>query len=615
MYLVVVIDWCIRCNWCFMKLFFGLIISLFSGLAQAGQTFSFDAKSLDAATESGIFFDPHNHTNGVLGPLAVVNAYKFIWGQQPSEAELKNFWFKFLEHYNKKTDAVDELGNPKLDEAGKVVQKVNKLKSGDNLSNGTKLLLNCNEPEIYCSSSLPPGEESGELCMNSLLRNITNILAATPLTSFSGAYAVRRTLVDIPDLDGHFGVHVQQQATILELALAKIALVEMSQPFAGGPDGEKKLASTVLFYSDILKDLRATKTSASNQGLKNRFTQLDLQVPQIKWLLLTPTKDLGENTENTTLSYASGQCREYPVAASAPGSDTNKDIYNVLVKFADVVGIDVAGPEYTCFAPRGMEEFKKLAGATYQAAMVRQKDPSTAGKLVVRVHVGEGSPVEDAERIITLSDDARKESCEKAKEFPKIKQVHDRNEMIYIHQLESRKNIDYILQVIDELKKQYKDIDQYVIFRLGHLTHITKEQAKRAKELGITADVNLSSNVSTQAWTVDPAIINKYLVEKGIKANNIRSLLVALVDNGASYEEIFKGHGLKWLLLNKVPTVLGSDGAGVEHAPSLKREYFIANELIKAWNQSDPEFKKQDISIDFLLKNQKNHFDQMKYKY
>lgn len=592
-----------------MKLLIVLISALFiSNLGQATQSFTFDSKSLEKPGDFGKFFDPHNHTNGVLNPLAVVNAYKFIWGQVPTEAELNSFWTKFLDFYNQITEVPQDDGTIK--------SKVNKLKSGASLSNGTKRVLSCNEPGIYCSSSLPPGEESGELCMNALVRSIYNILAATPLTGFSGAYAVRRALMDIPDLPGHFGVHTQQQATVLELALEKIGLVEMSQPFAGGADGEKKLANTVLSYSNILNDLKASKPSAQNKGLKDRFQQLKLDVPVIKWLLLTPTKDLGENSSTTTLSYASGQCQEYPVqVAEDPKVDQNEGIYNVLTRFSDVVGVDVAGPEFTCFAPKGMEDFKVLARATYRAAKLRQLKHNSHAKLVIRVHVGEGSPVEDAEPIATLSDDARKESCEAIKNFPKMKKIHDRSEWVYIHQHESRKNIDYILGAIEELKKQYKDIDQVVIFRLGHLTHITNAQAKKAKELGVTADVNLSSNVATQAWTVDPAIINKYLVEKGIQANKVRSLLVALVKNGASYEEIFKGHGFKWLLMNKVPTMLGTDGAGVEHAPSMKREYLIADELIKAWNKSDPFFKKQGISVDFLLKSQKDHFDQMGYSY
>lgn len=583
-----------------------LIIST-SYAALAVEEFTFTSKSLQQDGNKGKFFDPHNHTNGVLSSLAVVDAYKYIWGQKPQESELLDFWNKFLNFYNATTEEIAADGTLKV--------KVNKLKSGSALSNGTKLILNCNEPALYCSTSLPAKEESGEQCMNSLLRSITNILAATPLTGFSGAYAVRRALVDIPDLPGHFGVHVQQQATVLELALEKIGLVEMSQPFAGGPDGEKKLANTVLSYRDILEDLKASKTSAANLGLKDRFLQLKLDVPQIKWLLLTPTKDLGINSATTTLSYASGQCREYQLALQDPTIDTNEDIFSALVKFNDVVGVDVAGPEFTCFAPKGMEDFKKLAGATYRAAKARQLRNKNNDKLVVRVHVGEGSPVEDAEPIATLSDDARKNSCEEIKKYPKIKQIHDRTEYVYIHQYESRKNIDYILKTIGELKKLYSDIDSYVIFRLGHLTHITFAQAKKAKELGITADVNLSSNVATQAWTVDPAIINKYLVEKGVPANSVRSLLVALHQNGASYDEIFKGHGFKWLLMNHVPIMLGSDGGGVEHAPSMKREYLIAQELINAWNKQDPKFRAQNISIDVLLQSQKEHMEKMGYTF
>ena len=599
-----------------------MLVVFFAGnLLQAAPPTS--AAALNATAKDGSFFDPHNHTSGVLNPLAVVNAQKFIKGEQPSEAELSDFWFKFLKYYNDTTCDDDAFLkakttcslDPTCDEDSFTREKcvkVNKLKSSNQLSNGTKLVLNCDEPALYCSSS----EEMGEQCMNSLLRNITNILAATPLTSFSGAYAVRRALMNIPDLPGLLGIHVQQQATVLELALAGISLVEMSLPFdARAVDGEKKLASSVLYYRDLLKDLSAAKTSAKNQELKERFTKLGLNVPQIKWLLLTPASNLGKISETQTLSYISGQCQALAVSpVKAPSIDAGTGLYNAFLKFEDVVGMDVAGPEYTCFAKEGMAEFKKLAAATYRASKDRAKKYPNHKKLVVRAHVGEGAPIEDGESIKTLSDEVRAESCEAMKVFPKIKQINNREGMMYVHQYEARKNIGYILNAISDLKKQHRDLDDFVVFRLGHLTHISKSQAEFAKTLGISADVNLSSNIATQAWTVDQSIIDKYLVKKGINAINVRSLLVALKDNGATYPEIFDGHGLKWLLLNRVPTTLGSDGAGVEHSPSMKREYLIAEELINAWNNSDPEFRKAGITIDYLLNNQKIHLEQMGYK-
>ena len=561
-----------------------------------------NATQLLSRNNKGLFFDPHNHTSGVLSPIAVVNPKKFILGNEPSQEELKNFWFKFLDFYNEIT----------CNEATQKC-KANKLKSGPLLSNGTKQLLNCDEPGLYCDRSADLQKHPNQQCSDTLVRNIYNILSATPLTSFGGAYAVRRVLPDIPDLPGLFGARTQQRAVILALAMAGTGLVEMSHNFIS----EEK---TTVFedFQHILNDLKSPDTSQYNKDLKKRFVELGLKIPEIKWLLATDTKALGKISDTARISYVSGRCSIIKEESDTQEKDEQNDplvgIYNTLVKFNNLVGVDVAGPEYTCFVDAGMNEFKKLASTAYRAAVERRKNNKDIGKLIVRVHVGEGAPLEDAQPIITLKAEERKKSCEAIKQFPVIKSFYDRKKNIFIHRYEAQKNIDYVIQAITELKEQNTDIDNHIIFRLGHLTHVTDSQAKLMKSLGISADVNLSSNISSQAWPVKPALIEKYLVKKGIEPINVKSLLVALKTNGATYEEIFDGHGIKNLLANKVPTTLGTDGGGVEHAPSLRREYLIADDLINSWNKNDAEFKKQGISIDFIFNSQQEHFKQMGYE-
>lgn len=547
----------------------------------------------------GLFFDAHNHTSGVLSPLQAINPKKFISGQTVTGADMQSFWFKFLNYYNSITCN---------EETGKC--KTTKLKSGPTLSNGAKDLLNCNEPAFYCTEDKP----ADRLCTISLVRNIYNLLSATPLNSFAGAYAARRVLPKIPDLE-IATIKEQKQATVLALAMAGVGLVEMSQTFIN-----ENNVYTLLDYQKLIDDLKSPKTSLENRALKNRFTTLGLKVPTIKWLLTTNTKSLGKVSENSTASYQNGSCKVVeeppivPMAALADDEDTDiepdiyQGIYKTLIKYPNTVGVDVAGPEYTCFTKAGMNEFKKLANATLQASKVRNR-LGKKGVLVVRAHVGEGVPIEDAEPIITAKASERKESCKATQNFPSYKKNAQGQ---YVHEVEVRKNISRLIDTIKELKASNPDINKFVVFRLGHVAHLTNDQARAMKILGITADVNLSSNIATNASNVDPLIIEKYLVDKNVSPSHTTNLLTALKGNGASYEEIFKDHGLKYLLANKVPVMLGTDGSGVEHSPTLKREYEIANDLINAWNKN-PVFRNLRVSIDDIFKAQAEHFKKMGY--
>src|SRR5690606_2742426 len=128
--------------------------------------------------------------------------------------------------------------------------------------------------------------------------------------------------------------------------------------------------------------------------------------------------------------------------------------------------------------------FKELATTTYLAAKARRQDSANnTSKMVVRVHVGEGAPI-----VKTSFADDKAVACEEIKGFPEI--MKNPQTGMYVHAEESRKNISLLLRAIGQLKEQNKDIDDYIVFRLGHLTHISKDQAELAKNLGVTADAN-----------------------------------------------------------------------------------------------------------------------------
>lgn len=549
-------------------------------VAHSSSLLTLNAQNLHDPNKKQLFIDAHNHTGGILPVLAVVDPYKFIRGQEPSETELKDFWFKLVKYY----------------------QDNETLKKNRNISNGTKLVLTCNEPSSNCA--LSDDDSSSDQCNSSLLNSLYNVFSATPLTAFATAYKFRGIVHSIPDLLAASSSYTQMRAKILAMAMTKAGIVELSQAFIGGSKGEE---STFIFtkYKNIIDDLKATNTSHENQPLKERIQQLGLEVPSIKWLLLTHTLELGKISDETTLTYNTGQCSGMGMPEILK-TDPATGLYDTLVNFEDVIGIDIAGPEITCFASEGMRVFKELATATYFASMTRRQNNNKLKKLVVRAHVGEGSPL-----LKTPFTEEQQAACDEIKKFPQLMKDLDQN--LYIHQKEARTNISIILRAIADLKEKYSDIDDYIIFRLGHLTHLTNEQGQLMKSLNITADANLSSNISTQAWTQNPSIIDKYLVQKGISANHVRDLLDTLLNNGVSVGEIFDGHGLKWLLYHQVPTILGTDGAGVEHSVTLTREYEIAEKLINYWNENDEQFKSKNITIDSLLQSQKLHYDAMGY--
>jgi hypothetical protein len=557
-----------------------IIIFIIIKASGASATLTLSEKQLENYSAQVGFFDPHNHSSGVLPPLGLIDPYKYIYGQELSTAELEKFWSNIINFV--KTDE--------------------NFKKNADISNGTKKFLNCNEAMHFCSQLI-----DDKKCREKIIDGINNLFSSTLLTEFPTAYNLRHMLMNIPDLP-RISADLSAQATLFSLAKNKVDLVEMSKAFL---HNKIDLSDRDFFarYANLIHDLKSVKTSEENLSFKKRLHDLGLEIPRIKWLLMTHTLQLAKSSDNKTLSYADGNCQEIAMPAKLD-IDPAKAIYGALLDFPDVVGVDVAGPELSCFTKRGMEEFKKLAEFTYRAAKIKRFERAHKGKLLVRVHVGEGFPLHAPAAKSEYSD-----SCADIKNFPEVKYIHDRVKLTPIHRLEAQKNIDYILEAIKELKEHYKDIDNYIVFRLGHLTHIDMAQALQAKRLGISADVNLNSNLATGAWPVSREVINKYLTKNNITPNNIRNLREELIKNGANIGEIFDGHGLKSLLYYKVPLTLGSDAAGVEHSTGMREEYLLAKQLIDYWNAHDDDFARKNITIDDLLLNQKYHYEEMGYSF
>src|SRR5258708_34003119 len=241
-----------------------------------------------------------------------------------------------------------------------------------------------------------------------------------------------------------------------------------------------------------------------------KFKALGVSEPKIKSVIMTNTSDLGSVTRDGQdwIQYGStGQCAPTkPVLRIAPEDIRNgllgrdSDGAEVIAPdeerafFDEVVGIDTAGPEITCFTDAtdnvnrgaGMDNYKRLVRAVYSASRER-RGAGWHGKLLVHTHVGEGG--------IRYSYDAGNLFST----FPGV-QI-DPATGVAVHIEQSRENVRRLLQAVRELKAEIKDLDDFVVFRFGHVTHAGKQEALAMKELGIEADINLVSNIATRAYS------------------------------------------------------------------------------------------------------------------
>jgi hypothetical protein len=505
----------------------------------------------------GQFFDAHNHIDKILPPPALVNPEKYIYGEPLSLDDLKNFWTSLSN-----SDTLLDTKNA-----------------------ATRNLLTCNSPLKFCSKLI-----NNSMCEEKLRKGLAHVFSLSAFNNSVTLDGLRQTLFELPGLSSASDT-LKAQALLFELAKTKVDLVELTRP----------LTSNHQHLENLINDLNAQTPSAANLRFSKRLKELNLEVPRVKWLLSLDSTQLGEVDSRHTSNYSDGQCTISPIAAK---DQSKSDLYNVLLKNNDVVGIEIGGPETSCITSTGAVKFMKLAETAYFAAKDRQGED----KLVVHAHVGEGVPV-------TTQRVARNdvEACNAAENFPPVVHVFDRNQEVPVHVIEAQKNIAYILTAIQELKKLYDDLDDHVVFRLTHLTHLTDSLAKQAKALGVSADVSLSSNVASGALAIDSKILDKYITQKNETAESASPLLATLTKNGATVGEIFENHGLKWLLKHHVPVTLASDGSGVSHVDNLRGEYLIAKELIDHWNATDAAFKAAGVTIDEVLQNQMTHYDTMNY--
>jgi hypothetical protein len=118
----------------------------------------------------------------------------------------------------------------------------------------------------------------------------------------------------------------------------------------------------------------------------------------------------------------------------------------------------------------------------------------------------------------------------------------------------ARKNIDTVIKKLQAMGySAEKAKSDGVIIRFGHAAHATPEQVKEMRELGVTLEANLGSNLQTGS--------------------------IGALDE----------HPLLYALYYEVPTILSTDGQGVMQT-NMQHEYELATKNIR-------EFKRGDTSI------------------
>lgn len=443
---------------------------------------------------------------------------------------------------------------------------------------------------------------------------LERVLTTTPWTEFDSAYALRGAITD-QYLSTFFSDPVTASkglcdASILELAVTRTAYSEQFLSFVGGW-GKPTPGHPVSPKLDIVRCfLFEPGVLAAGERLKG------MTVPEIKVLFMTHTGELGAATDGKQWIQfgTTGQCSPWQGAPPTTTPDTiknallgkNSDGVEIIqpnerdAYLKNVIGIDTAGAEITCFTSdgsgQGMERYKALTRAVYAAAKERRA-AGVHGKLLVHTHVAEGGATY---RFGNIPDG--EQAREAFRSFPQIWMDASTQKPVHVEQ--SARNIKLLLAAVQELKSEISDLDDYVVFRFGHVTNADMDDALAMKRLGIEADINLESNVSTGAYympTFRPADNSLTSEHQQFEYDD----LPARVRASGRAEELLSAHAFKYMLKAGVRTLMGSDGGGEEHS-DIATEYKLAEQLIKYWKAHDDQFPR-GLTVDDLYKDVDDH--------
>lgn len=438
---------------------------------------------------------------------------------------------------------------------------------------------------------------------------LERVLTATPWSEFDSAYAFRGGPANEYLLSRFYRGNASAldqdlcRATVLDLAATHIDASEQSLPFVGGFHFENG-------RSDRLDTIECPWRAASDARVVAGLHRIGKPMPVIHFVLMTLTAELAKLPGGTAYGEWSktGSCAPVPLPKAIETSP--ETIYSALMGlddggrpaipageraryFTDVVGIDTAGPETTCFSSDGMAYYSQLAYAVYRAAKDRRA-LGWHGKLLVHTHVGEGSTID-------YVPNAPSEPWTFAGAF-----AHLPAQRTNVRQ--AGENISVLLAAIAQFKQAHPDADRYVVFRMAHVTWASAAQAQAMHDEKVEADVNLESNVATGAYPLArmplgmPLIMRLWIdpiagnPAENFELNNLLGTLVTSPTNVRQTGAILGNAALRHLLEHHVRCLLGTDADGVEHS-DIVREYAYASSLISYWNATDERFRSMAAGI------------------
>jgi hypothetical protein len=548
------------------------------------------------------YFDAHNHVTGVLPYQAYANLPAFIASlSNPRERvsyDDRLALYKFLDEvwYPSKQAALDD--------------KIFSPADGQRFALGARAALVLYHQQVAGSAAALDG-------------TLERVLTATPWSEFDSAYAFRGGPAATYLRDRFYAGSNDRlnadlcTATVLELAATNIDLSEQSLPFVGGWKFEAG-------KSGALDTIECIMRAPSDPQLRAALHAMNRNMPTIKLVLMTHTAQLATLPGDKAYSEWSktGRCAAVPLPAALV--TTPKAVHDALMGwnegrsvvsaaearqyFNDVVGIDTAAPETTCFTPDGMEYYKQLIAAVYHAAKSRRM-AGWHGKLLVHTHVGEGA-------IIYYAPNVPVQPWTFQTVFAALPPART-------NAAQAEANISTLLTAIGEFERAHPDTHQYVLFRLAHDTWATPAQAQAMHDEGVEADVNLESNVATGAYPISRMPLGAAAVADAIdpiarnpatnfELNNLLGTLVKDPADVAQVGGILGNASLKYLLEARVRCLLGTDADGVEHS-DLPKEYEYAASLITYWNRTDPAFRVRSAGANeqTLFVNVRWHLENM----
>jgi hypothetical protein len=548
------------------------------------------------------YFDAHNHITGILPYQAYANLPAFIATfTNPREQVtyddrlalyhyLANVWYPSVQ------DSLDD--------------KLFSPADGQRFALGARAALVVYRSQVAGSAVALDG-------------TLERVLTATPWTEFDSAYAFRGGPAWTYLRERFYAGNDERltsdwcRATILDLAATNINDSEQSLPFVGG---WKFQGGT----SGALDTIECVMGAPSDPSLRAALHGMGKDMPRVKIVLMTHTAQLATLPGGKKYGEWSKSGRCAPVALPAALVTTPKMVYDALMGwsagkpvvsaaqarqyFDDVVGIDTAAPETTCFSPEGMAYYRRLIAAVYDASKSRRL-AGWQGKLLVHTHVGEGG-------VINYAPSPPLHPWSFQTVFATLPRTRTNT-------AQAQANISTLLGAIAGFEREHPDTHDYVIFRLAHDTWATPSQARAMHDERVEADVNLESNVATGAYPVARMPLAAELLAGRIaplardpttnfRLNDLLGTLVTDPSDVSQVGGVLGDASLKYLLEARVRCLLGSDAGGVEHS-DIAKEYQYAASLIAYWNRTDPAFptRSGNAGRQSLFANVRWHLENM----